>query len=638
MTILDGLNEHQKEAVLSKNGPILIVAGAGSGKTKTIAHRIAYLIHEGVKPDRILAVTFTNKAAEEMRERIFGLLGKEGLSVLEGTLPFIGTFHALGASILRQHGRAIGIPKTFSILDEEDSRQVMRDMIKELELDPDSYPPQRIRATISRLKNELVDIRSFESGTGESPYQKNLATLYAAYEMRLYKSKSLDFDDLLLKTVFLLDSSEEARAYYESRWEYVHIDEYQDTNRAQYAISRALAKSHGNITVVGDVDQAIYSWRGADWRNILQFEYDWPGTRVILLEENYRSTKIILEAANAVIAHNKERKEKNLWSSKESGNRIRLMVLEDERQEAAFIATYIEYLKGEGTPAREIAVLFRTNAQSRAIEEAFLKKKIPYRLFAGVKFYERREIKDILAYLRYAQNPDDIIAKKRIVNTPPRGIGKALMVKYVGGAPIPAKDSEKIKKLESVIEKIKNHIGTKKASHALKMILKDAGFEKYYKGNKLEEDRWENIEELVSVATKFDGEEPPEGIAKLLVEASLMTRDSEISESGEEVTLLTAHAAKGLEFAIVIIAGMEEGLFPHSLSESPSEVEEERRLFYVALTRAKESLLITLARRRMIYGDISYNDPSRFLSELPESTLENALEHFSTGEDEISIF
>lgn len=638
MAILDDLNEHQKEAVLSKNGPILIIAGAGSGKTKTIAHRIANLISEGTSPDAILAVTFTNKAADEMKERVFALLGREGLSVLGGSMPFMGTFHSLGVFILRSYGHIIGIPKTFSILDEEDSRQLMRDIVKEFDLDPDSYPPPRVRSTISRLKNELVDIRSFTQGADESPYQKNIANIYAAYEARLYKSKSLDFDDLLLKTVLLLETSDEARAYYETRWEYIHIDEYQDTNRAQYAISRVLAHKHGNITVVGDVDQAIYSWRGADWRNILQFEDDWPGTKVILLEENYRSTQMILEAANAVISHNKERKEKNLWSKKEGGNRIRLMIFPDERQEASFITQYVEYVKSEGVPSQEIAILFRTNAQSRAIEESFLKKKIPYRLFAGVKFYERKEIKDVLAYLRLATNEDDIISKKRIVNTPVRGIGKALMVKYIGGAEIPKKDIEKIKKFEGVMATVRQRIATHKASRALKAVLKDAGFENYYKDNELEKDRWENIEELLSLATKFDSEDPPEGIVKLLTEASLMTRDSEIENKEEEVTLLTAHAAKGLEFRCVIIAGMEEGLFPHSLSESLSEMEEERRLFYVALTRAKESIVITLARRRMIYGDISYNDPSRFLFELPEHTLEQSLENFGYEESNTASF
>ena len=626
MGILDGLNERQKEAVLALDGPLLIVAGAGSGKTKTIAHRIAYLVKKGTPPAKILAVTFTNRAAGEMRERIVKLLVKEKIQFPAGEMPFVGTFHALGASILRQHGPAIGISKNFNILDEEDSRQVMRDLIREYELDPDVYPPQRICATISRLKNELVDAASFAREAEDNPYQKILQQLYAAYEMRLSKSKNLDFDDLLQKTVLLFESSEVVREFYEHRWDYIHIDEYQDTNQAQYILSRMLASRHGNIVVVGDIDQAIYSWRGADWRNILQFERDWPGTRVILLEENYRSTKIILEAANAVIVNNRARKEKNLWSQKDGGELIYLKLLEDERQEALFIAEYIGALKKAGGSRRDVAVLFRTNAQSRAIEEAFLKKNIPYRLYAGVKFYERKEIKDVLAYLKLALNSDDIVSKKRILNTPPRGIGKVTQLKYLGGKQLTADDEHKIKKFDSVMERVRDATKTKKSSEALKTIIREAGFADYFKGNKLEEDRRENINELLSVTKKFDELPPPEGIEKLLTEASLMSETTEIDleDGDDEVALLTAHAAKGLEFKIIIIAGMEEGLFPHTLSETAADLEEERRLFYVALTRAKEKIIITLARRRLIWGNLAFNDPSRFLGEIPEHLYESA--------------
>ena len=626
MGILDGLNERQKEAVLALDGPLLIVAGAGSGKTKTIAHRIAYLVKKGTPPAKILAVTFTNRAAGEMRERIVKLLVKEKIQFPAGEMPFVGTFHALGASILRQHGPAIGISKNFNILDEEDSRQVMRDLIREYELDPDVYPPQRICATISRLKNELVDAASFAREAEDNPYQKILQQLYAAYEMRLSKSKNLDFDDLLQKTVLLFESSEVVREFYEHRWDYIHIDEYQDTNQAQYILSRMLASRHGNIVVVGDIDQAIYSWRGADWRNILQFERDWPGTRVILLEENYRSTKIILEAANAVIVNNRARKEKNLWSQKDGGELIYLKLLEDERQEALFIAEYIGALKKAGGSRRDVAVLFRTNAQSRAIEEAFLKKNIPYRLYAGVKFYERKEIKDVLAYLKLALNSDDIVSKKRILNTPPRCIGKVTQLKYLGGKQLTADDEHKIKKFDSVMERVRDATKTKKSSEALKTIIREAGFADYFKGNKLEEDRRENINELLSVTKKFDELPPPEGIEKLLTEASLMSETTEIDleDGDDEVALLTAHAAKGLEFKIIIIAGMEEGLFPHTLSETAADLEEERRLFYVALTRAKEKIIITLARRRLIWGNLAFNDPSRFLGEIPEHLYESA--------------
>lgn len=640
MAILESLNPQQQEAVLHETGPLLIIAGAGSGKTKTIAHRIAYRISQGTPPEKILAVTFTNKAAGEMRERIFALLIKENLNVRDGREPFIGTFHALGASLLRETGHHIGIPRTFSIIDEEDSRSVVKNLIQEYELDPEAYPPHRIRAHISSLKNELVTPDALHEQTDDSPYQQHLRAIYAAYEATLYKTKSLDFDDLLLKTVLLLDHHEDTRAQYEKRWDYIHIDEYQDTNKAQYLLSRILARAHGNIAVVGDVDQAIYSWRGANWRNILQFEHDWPGTKVILLEENYRSTKIILEAANAVIQYNTERKEKNLWSRTEGEDKVRISLLEDERREGLFITEYIQKLKHDGIPAREIAVLFRTNAQSRAIEEAFLKNHIPYRLFAGVKFYERKEIKDVLAYLKYALNPDDALSKKRIINTPARGIGKVLMLKYIGGAPLSQKDSEKIKKFEDIIKNIKEYIHTYKTSRALSSTLRVAGFTTYYKSNTLEIDRKENVDELLSVAQKFDLLPPPEGIERLLTEASLASRDIEIDTGDSEVTLLTAHAAKGLEFRVVIIAGMEEGLFPHVLSETASDIEEERRLFYVALTRAKEKIHITLTRKRMIYGNISFNDPSRFLRELPAHLVEGSLlkDYIYEEDNETSIW
>jgi DNA helicase-2/ATP-dependent DNA helicase PcrA len=621
MAILDGLNREQKEAVLVKNGPLLIIAGAGSGKTKTIAHRIAYLIQEGVPPERILAVTFTNKASQEMKERVLGLLQKEKIFIPQGFEPFMGTFHALGVSILRASGSAIGIPRNFSIFDEEDARRVCRDIIAEFELDPESYAPARIRGAISQLKNELVDASLFARETDSSPYQKNLRAIYSAYEAQLQKMKGLDFDDLLLKTVMLFENSPDTRTLYENKWDYIHIDEYQDTNRAQYTLSRVLASSHKNIAVVGDVDQAIYSWRGADWRNILQFETDWPGARVITLEENYRSTKLILEAANAVIVHNRERKDKTLRSNKEIGEPIGLMLVEDEKMEAMFIASYIEVLKSEGRSAGSIAVLFRTNAQSRAIEEAFLKKNIPYRLIAGVKFYERKEVKDILAYIKYALNPSDLLSKKRILNSPPRGIGKVLALKYLSGMDLDEKSKIKIQKFENIVAEIKKIIETDTASRALSFLIHTSGFDAYYKENKFEEDRKENMLELISVAKKFDSLTPPEGTEKLLTEASLATQETEVEDKDSQVIMLTAHAAKGLEFDVVIIAGMEEGLFPHSLSEGPSELEEERRLFYVALTRAREKIVITLARRRMLYGEILFNDPSRFLSEIPDNLI-----------------
>ena len=652
MAILSGLNERQKEAVLYKDGALLIVAGAGSGKTKTVAHRIAYLISLGVAPEHILAVTFTNKAAEEMRERITKLLKEENMPIEPERMPFMGTFHALGAHIVREDGAALGIPRHFSILDEDDSRSIVKDLVEELELDPESFAPARLRTGISRLKNEMVSPETLAQDSGGSFYETKLACVYSAYEDRLAKMRALDFDDLLLKPLALFDRSPETRRRWQKKWSHIHIDEYQDTNRAQYILSKILAGDSGNIAVVGDIDQAIYSWRGADWRNILQFELDWPEAKVITLEDNYRSTRIILEAANAVIVNNKSRKEKTLRATKGEGETVTLTVLENEKQEAMLIAEYVRTLKVDGVAPGSIAVLFRTNAQSRAIEEAFLKKNIAYKLIAGVKFYERKEIKDVLAYFKLALNPEDLVSIKRAINTPVRGIGKATVLKYIGKKELSAKENAKIKVFENLMKDLREEISHSTASDALRTIIKRAGFETHYKTNKLEhpsrlggraeaEDRLENVAELISVAKKFDALAPPEGIERLLTEAALATEQTEVEKKeNDEVILLTAHAAKGLEFDVVIIAGMEEGLFPHALSQTKDEIEEERRLFYVALTRAREKILITLARHRMLYGDILYNDPSRFLGEIPEHLISGTDLSFSKKDydDETSIW
>ena len=616
MHILEGLNERQKDVVLATDGPLLVVAGAGSGKTKTITHRIAHLIQKGTRPEHILAVTFTNKAAGEMKERVIQLLAREHIQTAE--LPFMGTFHALGVYILKQHGSAIGINQRFTILDTEDVRSIIKDLIKEFQLDPESFPPQRIYGSISRLKNDLMDADAFAEENDNDPYQQKLRMLYTAYEARLKKNNSLDFDDLLLKPVLLLQKSETAREHYRNRWSYIHIDEYQDTNKAQYVLSRILSEKHDNIAVVGDVDQAIYSWRGADWRNIIQFELDFPEVQVITLEENYRSTQKILDAANAVIEHNTERKEKVLRTTNDEGDSLQIMTLNDERQEGLFITEFIKAQIEDGVSPQNIAVLFRTNAQSRALEEAFLKQNMPYRLISGVKFYERKEIKDIVAFLKYALNDDDLVSKTRIVNTPPRGIGKVTGLKYLGGSTLSEREQAKVAVFEDIMKKIRIAIETTPATTVIKTIMKDAGFDAYYKKTSHEEDRLENVKELLSVAQKFDTEQPPHGIEKFLMEVSLATEEERIDTADGATTLLTAHSAKGLEYDIVVIAGMEEGLFPHSLSQEPSEIEEERRLFYVALTRARKKILITLTDHRMIFGDVVYNEPSRFLSEIPE--------------------
>ncbi|MFC1595181.1 ATP-dependent helicase [Patescibacteria group bacterium] len=632
MDVLKGLNEQQCKAVMNTKGPLLVLAGAGSGKTKVIAHRIAQIIKEGTNPSKILAVTFTNKAAEEMRERIARLIGEKDVS------PFIGTFHSLGVHILRRHGNIIDIPKSFTILDKDDSLKILKELTRELELDPEIYSPERIRESISRLKNELIDVALFAKEAMDSSYETTLGKIYAAYEARLLKTKSLDFDDLLLKPLMILESKPDALKFWQDRWHYIHIDEYQDTNQAQYKLSYLLAALHQNIAVVGDIDQAIYSWRGADWRNILNFEKDFKNARVVSLEKNYRSTKRILEAAGSVIANNSERKELKLYTNNPEGELINIDLLEDEKIEAKNIVYQIKRLLKKGCTAKDIAILFRTNAQSRAIEEALLKAALPYKLVAGVKFYERKEIKDVLAYIKYAINPSDLFSLKRIINTPPRGIGKTLQIKYIGQKELSDKETLKIKNFEAIIEKIKKIIKTKKARDVILMIIKEAGFENYLSHSKEGLERLKNIKELLSVAKKFKELDPEESTEKFLEEVSLMSDQDMIEDKSEKIHLITAHAAKGLEFKIIIITGMEEGLFPHSLAQEEGLLEEERRLFYVAITRAKEKVIITLTKKRTLCGELSFNTPSRFLKEIPECTVSNPIKLEEYEEEQEIIY
>lgn len=630
MDVFKGLNKAQEEAVRATEGPLLILAGAGSGKTKVIAHRISHIIQKGTPPERILAVTFTNKAAEEMRERVKRLLltasaGNE--SAFGRQYPFISTFHSLGVFILKNHGSMIGIPRTFTILDETDSLKIVKELVEETELDPEIYAPERLHNAISRLKNELIDPSLFNK-EAQNPYEKILSRIYTAYEARMMKSKSLDFDDLLLKPVLLLESFPDILKHWQDYWHYIHIDEYQDTNQAQYKLSLMLANLHKNIAVVGDINQAIYSWRGADWRNILNFEHDFKNSRVIYLEENYRSTKIILEAASAVITNNRERKNITLRTQNQEGETITISVLENEKEEAKTIASQIASLLKEGYKYHDIAILFRTNAQSRALEEALIKSAIPYKLVAGVKFYERKEIKDVLSYLKYSANSHDLLSLKRILNTPPRGIGKALAVKYLGGngaslTQLTIQEKRKIGAFETIIKKIREGMKTKKIHSLLKQVIGWAEFERYLSQTKDGAERLKNIQELLSVAKKFDDLDPQESFETFLEEISLMSDQDFIDEKSEKIHLMTAHAAKGLEFSVVIIAGLEEGLFPHILAQEDGLLEEERRLFYVALTRAQNRIFITLTRRRMLYGELTFNDPSRFIKEIPKHLLTN---------------
>ena len=666
---LADLNKKQREAVLHTEGPLLVVAGAGAGKTKTITHRIINLIKNGVPPEKILAVTFTNKAAKEMRERVQKLLNQVGEAI-----PFVSTFHSLGVHIIKENARMLGLTKHFTILDEEDSKGLIKEIIKETGEDPKQFPPGKIRAIISREKGDFVNYEEFAENTGNY-FQDLVRRVWKIYEERKKKENSLDFDDLLLKTTELLQKNEEIRELYQDKWSHIHIDEYQDTNEVQYLLSKILSEKHKNICAVGDADQNIYSWRGANLRNILNFEKDYPEAKIVLLEENYRSTQNILEAANEVIRKNKYRPEKNLFTKNKTGEKIGLYEALDEADEADFVATKILELqdkpadvlwegvsqadgprgsapraRGDSDPTKavsaslsEIAVLYRANFQSRALEEAMLRYGIPYQVL-GVKFFERKEIKDTLAYIRAALNRESLSDMKRIINFPARGIGKATLAKIFAGEidTLPAKTKIKIENFHTVLDAIKEKIETEKTSEVIKFIIKKTGIETELKeGTEEDAERLENIKELATLALKYDGLANGKGTEKLLEDASLASdQDSLIFDKtyfrqGESlenlgelkknngVKLMTVHASKGLEFKYVFVVGLEDGLFPHRRDgEEAIDQEEERRLFYVAITRAKEKLFLSFANFRTIFGSRRINTPSEFIGDIPGNILE----------------
>ncbi len=627
--LLSGLNEAQKEAVLHKDGPLLIVAGAGSGKTRVLTHRVAHLIAGGVQPEKILAVTFTNKAAGEMKERIAKLLQVPLSQILPKKNlggPWIGTFHSLGAWILRNDAKSAGLGKNFSIADEEDSLSLIKESIKEAGADPKQFQPFRIKKVISRKKCELICAEDFSS-EARDPFSRTLALIWRIYENKLKSSDFADFDDLLIKTENLFSSHPEILSKYQDMWQYINVDEFQDTDSVQYKIASVLASKHSNICVVGDVDQSIYSFRGADFRNILNFEMGWPGAKVITLEENYRSTPQILDAANAVIAKNKLRKPKNLFTKADSGEKLAVYAAENENDEADFIASEAAGLIKKGVRPEQIAVLFRTNAQSRVLEEKFLARALPYYV-VGVKFYARKEVKDVLAYLKSSLNPSDLLSKKRVINLPARGIGKALMVKYLAGAGLKPAEREKIASFEGLLGRIKSYAEKMPASRAVMSAIKESKyFEMFDSGTEEGAMRLANVMELASLSVKFDHIKPPGGLVKMLEEASLMSDQDSISGAKKGVPLTTVHAAKGLEFDRVFIAGLEEGLFPHTAIGGGDEklrLEEERRLFYVALTRGRKKVYLSLAFFRTIFGERQVNMPSRFLDDIPPELLEKA--------------
>ena len=631
---LEGLNERQKEAVLHKNGPLLVLAGAGAGKTRVIAHRVAYLVSEGVEPSRILAITFTNKAAEEMKTRISSLL-----RLPDSSSPFVSTFHSLGAFILRRSGKPLGIPRDFSILDREDSLALIKGAIQELGMNPKQFQPARIQAIISRYKGELITNEEFELSAGEDFFPSSLSRIWNKYEEQLKAQKALDFDDLVSKTFILLRDDEESRNFYQNFWHYLLIDEYQDTNKSQYELSKMLAQRHRNICVIGDIDQSIYSFRGADFRNIINFERDYPDHKIVVLEKNYRSTQVILEAAARIIEKNKMRKPKRLVAQKEGGAKISLFEAMNEEEEAEFAAHKIRELIKAGESPSEIAVLYRANFQSRAIEEACLRHRIPYKVL-GVQFYQRREIKDIFAYLRAALNRDSLIDIKRIINVPPRGVGKVSVLNYFAGKELSGQIKGKFEEFLGLLDRIEEFIKEKgnSVSGAIRFAIRESGYEDFLKkGGDDDRERLENLRELVNIASRYDGLGALEGIEKLLSDAALMSEQDSLLEGGEAVRLMTVHSAKGLEFRNVFVVGLEEGLFPHAgFGEGGADKEEEeRRLFYVAVTRAKEKLFLSFCVSRNVFGSRQLNMPSQFISDIPEHLLE--IEEYDRREEIIEI-
>lgn len=638
---LQGLNDEQRKAVLHKDGPLLILAGAGAGKTKTLTHRILHLMESGVKGYSILAITFTNKAAKEMRERVESLIQEnENLShssiMKRGGTPFVSTFHSLGVYIIKENAPLLGLTRYFSIFDRSDSKRAIKDSLELADYDTKQFDPGTILAIISKQKGDGLDVHQFEKRTGGQKrgnfMEKVALAVWKRYEERLQQEKALDFDDLLLKALQLLQKYPDVLARYQDLWSHIHIDEYQDTNTVQYMIAKILAEKSNNICVVGDIDQNIYSWRGADIRNILNFEKDYPNSTVVVLEENYRSTNIILSAANTIIEKNKNRREKNLFTKKSGGDKIILYGAFDEIDEAEYIARTSRDLLEKGVPAEEIAVLYRANFQSRAIEEAFLMYGLPYQVI-GTKFFERKEVKDIVSFVKAAINPDSLSDFKRILNVPPRGIGKTTLLKIEMNqeSGLPKAMREKITNFRKLLSEIRTILFTQPTSVALREIVSKTGIlDMYKKGKEEDEERIENVKELIGLSTRYDHLPPEEGALKFIEDASLASDQDEMikmpGNARQAVKLMTVHASKGLEFDHVFVAGLETDLFPHKrISETRitnDEAEEERRLFYVAITRARVQLYLTYASMRTVFGMRRPNIVSEFIMDIPDELVE----------------
>jgi DNA helicase-2/ATP-dependent DNA helicase PcrA len=633
--LLQGLNPIQREAVLHTEGPVLIVAGAGSGKTRALTHRVAFLIRErGISPFEILAITFTNKAAQEMAERVEGLLGAR---VAQGM--WILTFHASCARILRREHDYLGIPSHFSIYDEGDTERVIALSLKYLDLDPKRYPPRQVAAVIGRAKDNLVGPAEF-AGEAGTFYEQTVAGIYAEYQRRLRAAGALDFDDIIMETVRLFREHPEVLEHYQERFRYILIDEYQDTNRAQYHLVNLLAAKHRNICVVGDADQGVYSWRGATIKNLLDFEHDYPDAAIFVMEQNYRSTQSILEVANVLIEHNVQRKPKSLWTESDHGDLAVRYRADNEHDEAWFVANEVERLvQEEGVRYGDVAVFYRTNAQSRVVEEVLSQAGIAYKVVGGVRFYQRREIKDVLAYLRVVVNPGDLVTIRRIVNTPKRGIGEATVASLEGFANEEGTSfleaARRVEEISSLGQRARGSVhgfvgvidalGRIAADGAgparmVEAAYTDSGYMTELEAERTVESlgRIENLKELMGVALEFQQRNPEGTLADFLEQVALVTEQDEYDEDDPAITLMTLHNAKGLEFDVVFMVGMEDGVFPHYRSMGDSaELEEERRLAYVGITRARRRLYLTHAWSRSLFGGSNYNPPSRFLGEIP---------------------
>jgi len=647
------LNPTQREAVAATEGPVLVVAGAGSGKTRVLTFRIAHLIRDlGVAPGSILAITFTNKAANEMRERVGQLVGGVVRSM------WVSTFHSACVRILRREATRLGYRSGFSIYDDSDSLRLIRMVLKDLDLDTKRFPEKAMRAIISNAKNELIDYESF-AHQGDGFYHEQVADVYRLYQQRLVEASAMDFDDLLMVTVELFAAFPSVLEHYQQRFRYVLVDEYQDTNRAQYMLVKQLTDAHRNLCVVGDSDQSIYKFRGADIRNIRDFEKDYPDARVIILDQNYRSTETILEAANSVIANNTKRTPKHLWSDRGTGSPIMRFEAEDEHDEAGYIVDEIERLQNDGFNLADIAVFYRTNAMSRVVEDVFVRRAIPYSVVGSVKFYDRKEVKDAIAYLKMLVNPADEVSVKRVINEPRRGIGNTTIahldrfsqsrgISFFEGltrvAEVPqlnARAQNAVLEFTGLYEMLHAKAEENGVEAAVQAVLDDTGIVAAYESERTVEaiGRVENLRELVGVAAEFEasnegaviGDEPFDSLDNLrrlevFLESTALVADiDEWDEGAGAVTLMTLHTAKGLEFPAVFIVGMEDGVFPHMRSlGDPEELEEERRLAYVGITRAQDKLYLTSAWQRMLFGGSNYNPPSRFLKEVPDGLMEKA--------------